>query len=113
MIIIQKLSPSYTYFIGILLTIFSKFKDLFYNDEKKLMILIQIVIVFITLFWTLVYNELLELNFCKLNEDTAANKLKRNDNDERRKSEWVISKGNSDADATLVDADSSVRSNDN
>ena len=103
-IIIQKLSPSYTYLTSVFLTIFSKTKELFYKDTKEIFILlIQIVIVVILLFWTLVYNELLELNFCSLNEDTKANKLKRNDFDERRKCDWVTTKSNSDADATLVD----------
>ena len=103
-IIIQKLSPSYTYLSSVLLTIFSKTKELFYKGTKEVFILlIQIAIVIVILFWTLIYNELLELNCCKLNEDTQANKLKRNDIDERRKSDWVTSKGYSDADATLVD----------
>ena len=103
-IIIQKLSPSYTYLSSVLLTIFSKTKELFYKGTKEVFILlIQIAIVIVILFWTLIYNELLELNCCKLNEDTQANKLKRNDIDERRKSDWITSKGYSDADATLVD----------
>ena len=49
------------------------------------------------------YNEIIELNFCKLNEDTRKNKIKRNDEDVRRKSDWITSKGMADADATLVD----------
>ena len=103
-IIIQKLSPSNTYLSSVLLTIFSKTKELFYKGTKEVFILlIQIAIVIVILFWTLIYNELLELNCCKLNEDTQANKLKRNDIDERRKSDWITSKGYSDADATLVD----------
>lgn len=103
-IIIQKLSPSYTYLTSVFLTIFSKTKELFYKETKEVFILlIQIAIVIVILFWTLIYNELLELNCCKLNEDTQANKLKRNENDEIRKSDWVTSKGYSDADATLVD----------
>ena len=103
-IIIKKLSPSYTYLSSVFLTIFSKTKELFYKETKEVFVLlIQIAIVIVILFWTLIYNELLELNCCKLNEDTQANKLKRNENDERRKSDWVTSKGYSDADATLVD----------
>lgn len=102
-IIIQKLFPSYTYFINILLSIFSKIKELFYDKPNALFILIQIIIALFIFFWALVHNEIIELNFCGLNDDTLKNKLRRDDIDERRKSDWVTSKGIADADATLVD----------
>ena len=110
-IIIEKLEPTYTYFTSILLTIFSKTKDLFYVEfdiHKRFLILIQLGIILFTLFWSLIYNEIIELKFCGLDEDTRKNKMKRDDLEERRKSEWVINKGNSDADATLVDDSNNI-----
>ena len=110
-IIIEKLEPTYTYFTSILLTIFSKTKDLFYVEfdiHKRFLILIQLGIILFALLWSLIYNEIIELKFCGLDEDTRKNKMKRDDLEERRKSEWVINKGNSDADATLVDDSNNI-----
>lgn len=107
LIVILKLYPSYTYFTNIFITIFSKLKEYFVpenkNENKVLFLSIQLLITLVIFLWTLVYNEIIELNFCKLNEDTRKNKIKRNDEDVRRKSDWITSKGMADADATLVD----------
>lgn len=109
LIVILKLYPSYTYFTNIFITIFSKLKEYFVkenekeNEHKVLFLSIQLLITLVIFLWTLVYNEIIELNFCKLNEDTRKNKIKRNDEDVRRKSDWITSKGMADADATLVD----------
>jgi len=107
LIVILKLYPSYTYFTNIFITIFSKLKEYIdkenKNEHKYLYISIQLLITLVIFLWTLVYNEIIELNFCKLNEDTRKNKIKRNDEDVRRKSDWITSKGMADADATLVD----------
>ena len=104
-IIIQKLFPSYTYFTNILVTILSKFKELFKNEKdiNIFIILLQIIIILIIFFWGLVYNEIIELNFCGLNDDTHKNKLISNDIDEKRKNDWAMNKTPADADATLVD----------
>ncbi len=107
LIVILKLYPSYTYFTNIFITIFSKLKEYFVpenkNQNKVLFLSIQLLITLVIFLWTLVYNEIIELNFCKLNDDTRKNKIKRNDEDVRRKSDWITSKGMADADATLVD----------
>ena len=105
-IIIEKLQPSITYFTSVLLTIFSKTKDIITLDvegNKKFLIFIQIIITLLVLFWASIYNEILELQFCELNEDTRKNKNRRDDIDEMRKSDWLLNKVESDADATLAD----------
>lgn len=102
-IIIEKLFPSYTYITNIIITILSKLKELFYNKIDSLLIFIQIILGIVIFFWALVHNEIIELNFCGLNDDTIKNKIIRDDIDERRKSDWITSKGIADADATLVD----------
>lgn len=105
-IIIEKLQPSYTYFTSVLLTIFSKTKDLIIlkvNGDKKFLIFIQIIITLFVLFWTSIYNEIIELKFCGLDEDTRKNKNRIDDIDEMRKSDWLMNKVESDADATLAD----------
>ena len=110
MITVEKLFPSYTYFTNILVSFLSKLKELFYtisenkNEENiKIYQIILIVIIVVIFFWLLVYNEIIELNCCGCSEDTRRNQLNRNTLDERRKSDWVTSKGIMDADATLVD----------
>ena len=101
-IVVEKLFPSYTYFTNILLSIISKLKDIIYIKEKDdLLIYIQILIICFIFFWTLVYNEIIELNFCGCSDDTRKNKISQHD--ELRKSDWVTTKGINDADATLVD----------
>ena len=117
-IIVQKLFPSYTYFTNILVTIFSKIKELFKNEKdiNAFIILLQIIIILLIFFWALVYNEIIELNFCELNDDTKKNKLKSNDYGERRKKDWAMNKVSTDADVTLVDENYTVdysRSGDN
>jgi hypothetical protein len=105
-IIIDKLRPSYTYFTSVLLTIFSKTKDLIILDvdgNKKFLIFIQIIITLFVLFWASIYNEIIELKFCGLDEDTRKNKNRRDDIDEMRKSDWLMNKVESDADATLAE----------
>ena len=101
-IVVEKLFPSYTYFTNILLSIISKLKDIIYIKEKDdLLIYIQILIICFIFFWTLVYNEIIELNFCGCSDDTRKNKISQHD--ELRKSDWVTDKGIMDADATVVD----------
>ena len=78
--------------------------------HKRVLILIQIGIILFALFWSLIYNEIIELRFCGLDEDTRKNKMQREDLEERRKSEWIINKGNSDADATLDDDSNNIYS---
>lgn len=105
-VIIEKLQPSYTYFTSVLLTIFSKTKDIItleLEGNKKFLIFIQIIITSFVLFWASIYNEIIELQFCGLNEDTRKNKNRRDDIDEMRKSDWLMNKVESDADATLAD----------
>jgi hypothetical protein len=102
-LIIQKLSPSYTYFTNIYLTIFFKAKEFLFREKKdNLFLLIQIGLTLIIFIFTLVFNENIELNCCGLSDYTKKNKLKRKDYDEQRKSDWISSKMG-DADATLVD----------
>ena len=105
MIIVEKLFPSFTYFTNILLSIFSKLKDIIYIKEREeLLILIQIVIICFIFFWTLVFNEIIELKCCGCSDNTRKNiKINNNPQDEIRKSDWVTTKGINDADATLVD----------
>ena len=109
-IIVQKLFPSYTYFTNIIVSIFSKFKELFRNEKdiNIFIILLQIIILLVIFFLALVYNEIIELNFWGLNDDTLKNKLKSNDIDEKRKSNWVMNKAPADADVTLVDDEYTV-----
>lgn len=102
----DKLHPSYTYIVNVLLTIFSKIKELFNDDNDKndrLIIALQILIILILLFWSLVYNEIIELNFCGLNEDTHKSRELRDDTDEKRTEEWSKKRGTGDADATLLE----------
>ena len=104
--VVDKLHPSYTYIVNVLLTIFSKIKELFNDDNDKndrLIIVLQILIILILLFWSLVYNEIIELNFCGLNEDTHKSRELRDDTDEKRTEDWAKKKGTGDADATLLD----------
>ena len=103
-IIIEKLQPSYTYFTSVLLTIFSKTKDIITLKEKgnsKFLIFIQIIITLFVLFWASIYNEIIELRFCGLDEDTKKNKNRRDDIGEMRKSDWLMNKAESDADSTF------------
>ena len=102
-LIIQKLSSSYTYFTNIYLTIFFKAKEFLFREKKDyLFLMIQIGLALIIFIFTLVFNENIELNCCGLSDYTKKNKLKRNDYDEQRKSDWISSKLG-DADATIVD----------
>lgn len=103
---VDKLPPSYTYIVNVILTIFSKIKELFNDDNDKndrLIIALQILIILILLFWSLVYNEIIELNFCGLNEDTHKSRELRDDTDEKRTEEWSKKRGTGDADATLLE----------
>ena len=112
-VIIDKLRPSYTYFTSVLLTIIAKTKDIIIlkvDGNKKFLIFIQIIITLFVLFWTSIYNEIIELKFCGLDEDTRKNKNRRDDIDEMRKSDWLINKAESDADATLIEDPSSSNS---
>lgn len=112
-VIIDKLRPSFTYFTSVLLTIFSKTKDIIIlevDGNKKFLIFIQIIITLFVLFWASIYNEIIELKFCGLDEDTRKNKNRRDDIDEMRKSDWLMNKAESDADATLVEDSSNSNS---
>lgn len=102
--LIQRLYPSYIYFTNIYLTIFSKAKEflLIKNKDNNMFLICQIVISLIIFFLTLVFNETIELECCGLSDYTKKNKLKRNDDDEKRKSDW-ISRKMGDADATIVE----------
>ena len=102
--LLQRLYPSYIYFTNIYLTIFSKAKEflLMKNKDNNMFLLCQIVISLIIFILTLVFNETIELECCGLSDYTKKNKLKRNDDDEKRKSDW-ISRKMGDADATIVE----------
>ena len=72
------------------------------NKDNNMFLLCQIVISLIIFILTLVFNETIELECCGLSDYTKKNKLKRNDDDEKRKSDW-ISRKMGDADATIVE----------
>ena len=102
--LLQRLYPSYLYFTNIYLTIFSKAKEFLLkkNKDNNMFLICQIVISLIIFVLSLVFNETIELKCCGLSDYTKKNKLKRNDDDEKRKSDW-ISRKMGDADATVVE----------
>lgn len=102
--LIRKMNPCFSFFTNIIISLYLKIRE-FFNDSKGeiWVILIQIFILLIIIFWTSVYMEIVELNLCGLNDDTENSRIKRETLDERRTTDWANGTIISDADATLVD----------
>ena len=98
------MNPCFSFFTNIIISLYLKIRE-FFNDSRGeiWVILIQIFILLIIIFWTSVYMEIVELNLCGLNDDTENSRIKRETLDERRTTDWANGTIISDADATLVD----------
>ncbi len=59
--------------------------------------------IFILFFWTLVFDEVIELKCCGLNVYTQRNIDKRSELYENRQNSWMANKGVGDADCTMVE----------
>ena len=101
-ITIRKSSPPFIFFMNIIISLYLKIREFFYDSKGEIyIILIQILLVLFILFWTFIYCELLELNMCGISDDTENNIDKRTDLDEERSSQWANNTIISDADVTM------------
>jgi len=103
-LIVSKSNPDKVYFSNIIISLYLKIRELFYESRGEIyIIIVQIIIIIIILFWAFVYNEIIQLNFCGMSDDTVTGRLNRNDLDKKRTSTWVNNTILGDADVTLVD----------
>ena len=101
-IITRRAHPSLTFFSNIIISLYLKIREFFYDTKGEIYIIIsQLILVLLILLWTLVYEELIEFNFCGISDYTKNNKDKRNDLDEKRSSTWNSNSILSDADVTM------------
>ena len=99
---IKKSSPSWIFFSNIIISLYLKIREFFYDSKGEIyIIIVQLILILFMLFWLLVYTELLELNCCSISDDTENNRSKRSDLDEQRSSTWFNSTIISDADVTV------------
>ena len=102
-LITRKSSPCWTFFTNIIISLYLKIREFFYDTKGEIyIIIIQILLILFILFWSFVYTELIELNFCGISDYTENNRIKRNVVDEERSSTWVNNTTIiSDADVTV------------
>ena len=102
-LIVRKSSPCWSFFTNIIISLYLKIREFFYDTKGEIYIIItQILLILIILFWTFVYTELIELNFCGISDYTENNRTQRNVVDEERSSTWVNNTTIiSDADVTV------------
>ncbi len=101
-IITRKSSPCWSFFTNIIISLYLKIREFFYDTKGEIyIIIIQILLILFIFFWSFVYTELIELNFCGISDYTENNRIKRNVVDEERSSTWVNNTIISDADVTL------------
>jgi hypothetical protein len=101
-IITRRAHPSLTFFSNIIISFYLKIREFFYDIKGEIYIIIsQLILVLLILLWTLVYEELIELNFCGISDYTKNNKDKRNDLDEKRSTTWISNSILNDADVTM------------
>ena len=100
-IITRRAYPSLTFFSNVIISLYLKTREFFYDTKGEIYIIIsQLILVLLILLWTLVYEELIELNFCGISDYTKNNRDKRNDLDEKRASTWNSNSILGDADVT-------------
>jgi len=102
-LIVRKSSPCWSFFTNIIISLYLKIREFFYDTKGEIYIIITtILLILLILFWTFVYTELIELNFCGISDYTENNRTQRNVVDEERSSTWVNNTTIiSDADVTL------------